>query len=158
MIQNIVKVKSTTSLPTKDKKKTYLSVVWEDGGKEYKKPIFDPALQKVFQEAEKSGEFVNVGVDKEGDFWNVKTAEITSAHVSQTAPVPETRNTGTRKSYGKSQDEEDWTNIRTAVMQATAMRTHLVPEAKTDIKSMMQDAAEIFAGMGMLKPSRSKDA
>ena len=102
MIQNIVKIKSTTTLPTKDKKKTYLSVVWTDGAKEYKKPIFDPALQKVFQEAEKSGESVNVGVEKEGDFWNVKTAEITT-EAPKTEQKPRTE--GTKQPYGKSPDE-----------------------------------------------------
>ena len=155
MIENIVKVKSTTTI--QGGKGPYLSVVWTDGNKDFKKNVFDPAFQKVFQQAEKSGESVKVGVEKEGNFWNVKLAEITSEEV-----VPPSSTTDNkpkqRGSYGKSQDEEDWTNIRTAVMQATALATHLVPGAKTDVKSMMQDAAEIFAGMGMLKPSRGKDA
>ena len=158
MIQNIVKVKSTTTI--QGKKGPYLSVVWTDGNKEFKKNIFEPAFQKVFQQAEKSGESVKVGVEKEGDFWNVKSAEITSEEVKPqaTAYAKEAPKSASYKSYGKSQDEEDWTNIRTAVMQATALETHLVPGAKADVKGVMQNAAEIFADMCMMKPNRSKDA
>ena len=151
MINNIVKVKSTTTL--QGGKGPYLSVVWTDGNKEFKKNVFDPAFQKVFQQAEKSGESVNVGVEKEGNFWNVKSAEITSEEVKATSTDSKPKQRG---SYGKSQDEEDWTNIRTAVMQATALATHLVPGAKTNVKSMMQDASEIFADMNMMKPNRSE--
>jgi len=154
MIQNIVKVKSTTTL--QGKKGPYLSVVWTDGNKDFKKNIFEPDFQKVFQQAEKSGESVNVGVEKEGDFWNVKTAVITSEEVTQSAPA--TTGSSPKKSYGKSQDEEDWTNIRTAVMQAVALETHLVPGAKADVKGVMQNATEIFADMCMMKPERKSDA
>jgi len=82
MIENIVKVKSTTTI--QGGKGPYLSVVWTDGNKDFKKNVFDPAFQKVFQQAEKSGESVKVGVEKEGNFWNVKLAEITTADVGQT--------------------------------------------------------------------------
>ena len=152
MINNIVKIISTTTLPTADGKKTYLSVTWKHGGKEFKKPIFDPALQKVFQQAEKSGESVNVGVEKEGNYWNVKSAEITSEEVTQAEPKTIG---GSKKSYGKSQDEEDWTNIRTAVMQAVAARP---AQDKPNIKGIMNDANEMFADMCVMKPNRSKDA
>jgi len=161
MIQNIVKVKSTTTL--QGKKGPYLSVVWTDGDKEFKKNVFEPAYQKVFQQAEKSGESVKVGVEKEGDFWNIKAAEITSEEVSQKATVSpsgekaRSSETGQRYYHDRhSADAEDWTNIRTAVMQAVALETHLVPGAKADVKGVMQNAAEIFADMCMMKPTRGE--
>jgi len=84
MIQKTVKVKSAETLPTKDGKKTYLSVTLTDGNRDNKYSVFDPALQKTLQGAYKSGLSVNVGLEKEGNFWNVKSAEITSADIVQT--------------------------------------------------------------------------
>ena len=52
-------------------------------------------------------------------------------------------------------DGEDWTNIRTAVMQAVELHTHHVPPAgKVNTGEVMQVAAEIFAAMVMMKPKR----
>lgn len=153
MINRTVKVKSAETLPTKDGKKTYLSVVLTDGTRENKYSIFDPALQKTLQEADSSGQSLNVGLEKEGNFWNVKSAEITSEEVKTT---PTDSKPKQRASYGKSQDEEDWTNIRTAVMQAVALETHLVPGAKADVKGVMQNASEIFASMCVMKPERKE--
>ena len=85
MIENIVKVKSTTT--KQGAKGPYLSVTWIDKGKEFTKNAFEPAHQKVFQQAEKSGESVKVGVEKEGNYFNIKLAEITSEEVSQSVPV-----------------------------------------------------------------------
>lgn len=151
MIQRTVKVKEATTTPTKDGKKTYLSVVLSDGTRDNKYAVFNPDLQKVLQGAHKSGESVNVGLEQEGNFWNVKTAEITTEEV-KTEPQP----SGQRYYHDRhSQDAEDWTNIRTAVMQAVALETHhIVPEGKVDVHRVMQDAAEIFADMCMMKPKR----
>jgi len=154
MIQRTVKVKSAETTPTKDGKKTYLSVVLSDGTRDNKYSIFDPALQKTLQDAHKSGESVNVGLEKEGNFWNVKSAEITSEEV-KAEPKPN----GQRYYHDRhSQDAEDWTNIRTAVMQAVALQTHLVPGATVDVKGVMQNASEIFADMCVMKPERKTDA
>lgn len=102
MIQRTVKVKEATTTPTKDGKKTYLSAVLSDGTRESKYSIFDPNLQKILQEAHKSGESVNVGLEKEGNFWNVKTAVITSEEV-----VTEQKETKpTWKPSGKSPEEQ----------------------------------------------------
>ena len=153
MIQRTVKVKEATTTPTKDGKKTYLSAVLSDGSRENKYSIFDPALQMILQEAYKSGESVNVGLEKEGNFWNIKTAVITSEDVTE---QKEPKSSGQRYYHDRhSQDAEDWTNIRTAVMQAVALETHhIVPEGKVDVHRVMQDAAEIFADMCMMKPNR----
>ena len=146
MIESIVKVKSTTTL--QGKKGSYLSVVWTDGNKEFKKNVFDPSHQKVFQQAEKSGESVKVGVEKEGNFFNVKSAEITSE-------TTESKSNGRYYHDRHSQDAEDWTNIRTAVMQSVQLETHhIAPEGKIDIGRVMQNANEIFASMIMMKPKR----
>ena len=150
MIQKTVKVKEATTTPTKDGKKTYLSVVLSDGTRDNKYSVFDSALQKTLQDAHKSGESVSVGLEKEGNFWNVKTAEITTEEV-KTEPQP----TGQRYYHDRhSQDAEDWTNIRTAVMQAVALHTHQPPQGNVDVKSVMQNASEIFADMCMMKPTR----
>ena len=153
MINKTVQVKSATTEQGKGNK-TYLSVVLTDGKRENKYAIFDPALQTTLQNAYKSGENVNVGLEKEGNFWNVKSAEITSENIQTTEREP-VKQTKTWKP-AKDQDAEDWTNIRTAVMQATLLRTHLVPGAKTEVGAMMQDAAEIFAGMCVMKPDRGE--
>ena len=82
MIHNIVQVKSIK--PIKGKKGTYSSVTWQDGDKEFTKNVFEPAHQKIFKQALESGESVDVAMEKENDYWNVKSAEITSADVGQT--------------------------------------------------------------------------
>lgn len=84
MIQRIVKVKGTEFLDTKDKSRTYLSAVLTDGTKESKQSIFDPELQKTIKEAEKSGASLNIGLEKEGQFWNLKTAVVTEDVVQPT--------------------------------------------------------------------------
>ena len=151
MIHNIVKVKSTKSI--KGKKGTYLSVTWQDGDKEFTKNVFEPAHQKVFKQAEESGESVDVAMEKEGDFWNVKSAEITGEEVKE---QPKTN--GQRFYHDRhSQDAEDWTNIRTAVMTAKDLDMHhIVSEGKVDVHRVTQNAAEIFAGMCMMKPKREE--
>ena len=57
-------------------------------------------------------------------------------------------------------DGEDWTNIRTAVMQAVELeKHHIIPTGKVDVGAVMQNAAEIFAAMVVMKPTRgNKDA
>ena len=129
----------------------YMAYTLSDGSKERAYPVFNAEWKALIETALENKKPLDIDLEKEGNFWNLKGVRISEGKVEEPKSSP-------KKSYGKSQDEEDWTNIRTAVMQATALATHLVPGAKTDVKSMMQDAAEIFAGMGMLKPSRSKDA
>ena len=156
MYTKTLKVKNTETLPTKDGKKTYLSVVLTDGSSERKYSIFEPALQKTFQDAKKNDSSLNVGLEKEGSFWNVKTAEITTDEVK-----PEPKPNGQRFYHDRhSQDAEDWTNIRTAVMQSVALEVHhIVPEGKIDIKRVMENAGIIFADMNLMKPEReTKDA
>ena len=155
MIQRTIKVKEATTTPTKDGKKTYLSAILSDGTRESKYSIFDPNLQKILQDAHKSGESVNVGLEKEGNFWNIKTAVVTSEEVTE---QKEPKSSGQRYYHDRhSQDAEDWTNIRTAVMQAVVLHTHhIVPEGKVNVKSVMQSASEIFADMCMIKPTREE--
>jgi len=121
MIQNIVKVKSTTTL--QGKKGPYLSVVWTDGDKEFKKNVFEPAHQKVFQQAGKSGESVKVGVEKEGDFWNIKSAEITTEEVEA---KPQATKSEQKQTYGKhtAKDSEVESSKRCILMQATLLYLH----------------------------------
>ena len=155
MIHNIVQVKSIKSI--KGKKGTYSSVTWQDGDKEFTKNVFEPAHQKIFKQALESGESVDVAMEKENDYWNVKSAEITSADVGQTTEREPVKQIKTWKP-AKDQDAEDWTNIRTAVMQSVALETHhIVPAGEVDIKRVMQNANEIFADMCAMKPKR-KDA
>jgi len=155
MIHNIVQVKSIK--PIKGKKGTYSSVTWQDGDKEFTKNVFEPAHQKIFKQALESGESVDVAMEKENDYWNVKSAEITSADVGQTTEREPVKQIKTWKP-AKDQDAEDWTNIRTAVMQSVALETHhIVPAGEVDIKRVMQNASEIFADMCAMKP-KGKDA
>ena len=155
MIHNIVQVKSIK--PIKGKKGTYSSVTWQDGDKEFTKNVFEPAHQKIFKQALESGESVDVAMEKENDYWNVKSAEITSADVGQTTEREPVKQIKTWKP-AKDQDAEDWTSIRTAVMQSVALETHhIVPAGEVDIKRVMQNANEIFADMCAMKPKR-KDA
>ena len=155
MIHNIVQVKSIK--PIKGKKGTYSSVTWQDGDKEFTKNVFEPAHQKIFKQALESGESVDVAMEKENDYWNVKSAEITSVDVGQTTEREPVKQIKTWKP-AKDQDAEDWTNIRTAVMQSVALETHhIVPAGEVDIKRVMQNANEIFADMCAMKPKR-KDA
>ena len=155
----ITRTVNVISKETKEGKKgPYMSATLSDGEKERAYPVFNAEQQKTIEQAYKNCQPIDIDLEKEGNFWNLKGVRISEGTVSP-IPIGDSKpKSGTRESYGKSQDEEDWTNIRTAVMQATALATHLVPGAKTDVKGMMQDAAEIFAGMGMLKPNRSKDA
>jgi len=153
MIQGIVKVKSCETLPTKDGKKTYLSAVLtgEKGDRKYS--VFDPALQKTIQEAHKQGASLKIGLEKEGNFWNLKTAEITA----EQPPSVEPKSNGKFYHDRHSQDAEDWTNIRTALMQAVELETHHYPPAgKVDTGRTMQIASEIFASMIMMKPKREE--
>ena len=85
---------------------------------------------------------------RKGTSWVFKKRDAVS-------PSGEKPKSETRKSYGKSQDEEDWTNIRTAVMQSVAARP---AQDKPYIKGIMNDANEMFADMCVMKPNRSKDA
>ena len=148
MIQSIVKIKSTTTLPTKNKKKTYLSVTWVDGEKEYKKPIFDPALQEVFQSAEKSGESVNVGVEKEGDFWNVKTAEITSEAVV-------TEQKEFRSTWKPSRNDET-IMLQVAFKGAVECEGYwYVPDGQAQTARVIQNTEELFVGLQEILKSRT---
>ena len=152
MITRTVKVTKAETLPTKDGKKTYLSVVLSDGNRDNKYSIFDPALQKTLQDAHKSGESVSVGLEKEGNFWNIKSAEVTTEEVQATT---EPKSSGQRFYHDRhSQDAEDWTNIRTSVMQAVQLETHQVPTGKIDVGRVMQNANEVFASMIIMKPKR----
>lgn len=147
MITRTVTVKSRET--KEGKKGPYMSATLSDGTKERAYPIFNPEWEKTIEEALKSNQALDIDLEKEGNYWNLKGVRISEGKVEEQKVVKQ------RTSYGKSQDEEDWTNIRTAVMQATALECHLVPGAKTDVKGMMQDATEIFAGMCMMKPDRS---
>ena len=150
MIQRVLKVKSTDTRPTKDGKKTYLSVVLTNGSKESKLSIFDTKLQTIFQEAKKNSQSLNVGFEKEGNFWNVKTAKVTTQELS---PSETTKTNGRFYHDRHSQDAEDWTNIRTAVMQAMALECK---QEKTDINRVMENAGIIFADMNLMKPKREE--
>ena len=153
MIERIVTVKSATFVETADKSKKYLSAVLvNEDGKENKQAVFDPDLQKIIQDACKEEYKLSVKLEKEGNFWNLKEAKV--------ATVAELEEPKTEQRFyhdRHSQDAEDWTNIRTAVMQAVALETHhVVPEGKTNIARTMQDAQQIFASMLMMKPKRTE--
>ena len=103
MIERIVTVKEAKFVDTADGKKQYLSAVMVgEGGKENKQAIFDPKLQQTVQEALKNNSPLRVKLEKEGTFWNIKEAEITTE-----APKVEQkpRTEGTKQPYGRSPDE-----------------------------------------------------
>lgn len=59
-----------------------------------------------------------------------------------------------RRGYDRhSPDAEDWTTIRTALMQAVQLEA-IYPQQKLDIAFTVQNARELFAGMAQMKPGR----
>ena len=152
MIQKTVKVKSAETLPTKDQKKTYLSVTLTDGNRDNKYSVFDPALQKTLQDANKSGESVSVGLEKEGNFWNIKSAEISMGEDDH-PPIPPK---STRTIYPKNDDD---------IMLQVALKAivdlhkhHYVPAGKVDVGIVAQDTNELFASLIMMRPKKDKNA
>jgi len=133
MIENIVTVKSATFLPTKDGKKQYLSAVMVgEGGKENKQSIFDPEMQRIVQEAHKNNLPLLVKLEKEGDFWNIKSAEITTKEATPSGTV--------------SKDD--------AILQAVAFKGaielekhHYVPEGKVDTDRVLRTTKALFDGL-----------
>ena len=119
MIERIVTVKEAKFVDTADGKKQYLSAVMVgEGGKENKQAIFDPKMQQTVQEALKDSLPLKVKLEKEGTFWNIKEAEITT-EAPKTEQKPRTE--GTKQPYGKhsEKDSEVESSKRCALMQAT---------------------------------------
>ena len=122
MIENIVTVKSATFQATKDGKKQYLSAVLVgEKGRENTQAIFDPKIQQTVQEALKNSLPLKVKLEKEGTFWNIKEAEITTEQ-----PKKEERTQTSKQPYGKhsNKDSEVESSKRCALMQATDIYTH----------------------------------
>ena len=134
---------------TKDGAKgPYMAYTLSDGSKERAYPVFNAEWKALIETALENKKPLDIDLEKEGNFWNLKGVRISEGKVEEPKSSP-------KKSYGKSQDEEDWTNIRTAVMQAVAARP---AQDKPNIKGIMNDANEMFADMCVMKPNRSKDA
>lgn len=120
----VLKVKGIEWKDTKDGSKQYMAVVLTNGEKDSTKPIFEPDQQAVFQEAYDNDKSVDVEFEKKGQFWNVKSAQISEA----TSPKPSISPSGKGAksnggSYGRDEDRMD---RRTALMQATELYRHSV--------------------------------
>ena len=150
MIHNIVQVKSIK--PIKGKKGTYSSVTWQDGDKEFTKNVFEPAHQKIFKQALESGESVDVAMEKENDYWNVKSAEITSADVGQTTEREPVKQTKTWKP--RSPEETHSIERQTKVKETGEEYRHCtesgVPWNADLYREIYRDIAEVMARDGLL--------
>jgi len=142
MIENIVIVQSATFLPTKDGKKQYLAAVMVgESGKENKQSIFDPEMQKIVQEAHKNNLPLLVKLEKEGNYWNIKSAEITSKKAIPSGAM----------------SKED------AILQAVAFKGaielekhHFVPEGKVDTDRVLRSTRALFDGLKKMLPGGEK--
>ena len=149
MIQGIVKVKSCETLPTKDGKKTYLSAVLtgEKGDRKYS--IFDAGLQKTIQEAHKQGASVKIGLEKEGNFWNLKTAEVTTEQV--VSPSVE-KTTISERSYRK---DDNAIMLQVAFKGAVECEGYwYVPDGKAHTDRVTQNTEGLLIGLQEIMKKR----
>lgn len=145
MIERTVTVKSAEFKDTKGGKRQYLSAVLVgDNGRENTQAILDPAIQKTIQEAYKSSALLLIRMEKEGQFWNIKSAEITTNATPQ-ASKPS-------GSYNKDDD----ILMAVAFKGAIELETHLVPGAEPNTARVLQTTSELLAGLLMMRPRREE--
>ena len=151
MIENTVTVKSAESKPTKDGKKYYLSVTLvAENGNERPYAIFDPHLQEVIQRAYKEGLSLLVGTEKEGQFWNVKTAML-PGDTAKPVVAPQV----TPKPQSGRTEKDDDILLAVAFKGAVELEGNLVPGAEPNVKRVLLTTAEILAGLILLRPRHS---
>jgi len=142
MITKTVSIKSTSTEQGKGDK-TYLSVVLTDGKRENKYAIFDPGMQKTFQDAEKANSQVTVGLEKEGNYWNVKSC----------SPSGETKQEVKQAKYYKNDDD---IMLQVALKAVVELDTHHIPPEgeKYDIGRIAQKTNELFASLLLMRPKK----
>ena len=143
MIERTVTVKSTEWLDTKDGKKQYLSAVLQaDSGKESKQSIFDPAIQKIVEQAEKDNAPLNIKLEKEGNFWNIKSA---SREMSAKENVERSR----------PYRNEEAIMLQVAFKGAVECERYwYIPDGKQHNARIIQNTEELFVGLQDLLKDR----
>ena len=146
MIERTVTVKSAEFKDTKDGKKQYLSAVLMDclNGKTSTQAIFDPAMAKTIQEARDTASCLLIHMEKEGEFWNIKSAEIAATPQTSKEPKP---------SYSNKDDE---ILMAVAFKGAIELETHLVPGAEPNTARVLQTTTELYVGLLLLRGREGK--
>ena len=142
MIEKTKTVKSAEWKETKDGTKQYLSaVLLDENGRGSTQAVFEPDLQKVIEEAYKASRSLLVGIEKEGQFWNIKTATL-----GEPVATPQTPRT-----EGKYSSKDDDILLAVAFKGAVELESNLVPEAQPNAKRVLLTTTELYMGLLLLR-------
>lgn len=149
MIERTVTIKSAQMMDAQGGKQQYLATILVSSeGRESKKAIFDPNMQKVIQQAYKENKALNIKLEKEGNFWNIKEAQV-SDKIATVGQKEE-------KTWKPAKNDDDIL-LSVAFKGAIELeRHHYVPEGKINTGRVIQTTSEIFAGLVLMRPKRGE--
>ena len=148
MITRQAQVISTEMVDTADGKRQYMKVVLRGNeGREGKQSVFDPAIQKVMTEAHRQGCWVENTLEKEGNFWNIKSSILLPN-------TPEPEGGVARPESGRRSDPYYDIKNRSVIL---SYAKDLVVAGKLEMKAILQ-CADRFADWLNGEQSKGKGA